>query len=292
MTSSRMPLRSDRGAAASPLLFLALGAAAAGLIVGGVLGAIGGIDLVREPSQVVRGATASYYDCPGGEPLGTVHSGDRVFLTGRDATGQWVEVRSPSDVRHRAWIHAAHVAPDDTVGGLPVVPCPASSPTVEVVPSSDTTTTTLDGTTTTVPGGTSTTSATTTTQPPDSTGPSVSNAAASPTQIWEEDGLGTTCPGGTMRQTTIQAHVTDPSGVDSVTAQWSDPDGNHSVSMSAIGSDYSTTIGPYEAGAWDPTSTAPYDHVVSVTITAIDDANNTTQVIVQFTVTEVGECFI
>ncbi len=155
------------------------------------------------------------------------------------------------------------------------------------------TTTTTSTTTTTVPPTTSTT--TTTTQAPDTIAPAIGNENITPGQIWEQDGVVSgftlTCDPGTPRQATISAFVTDNVGVASVTATWSDPLGNQNAGMTRSGDTYTTTIGPYAAGTWDPLSNSPYDHPVTVTITARDAAGNETSTTASVTVTEIGQCF-
>jgi hypothetical protein len=265
----------------------------------------GTVDLLGEPTTVASGAAAPYHQCPGGEQLADFHRGDRVFAPGVDASGEWVEVRSPVDMAARVWVEARFVTGDGPLDDLPVTDClvpvaisaaaeSTTTSTTEAAGDTTTSSTTTETTTgTTAPPATGTTSppATGTTAPPDSTGPSIAGAAANPVSIWEEDGLGITCPGGTARQATISATVTDPSGVATVTAGWSDPGGSQNVAMSASGGVYSTTLGPYAAGAWDPASTDPYDHVVNVTITARDGVGNESTAVVVVTVFEIGQCF-
>ena len=151
-----------------------------------------------------------------------------------------------------------------------------------------TSTTTLPPTTTT----TTTSTTTTTTQAPDTTPPNIANGNVTPGQIWEQDGLGISCPANTPRDATITAFVTDNVAVTSVTATWTDPLGNQSVPMTRSGDTYTATIGPYAAGTWDPANLFPYDHAVTVTITARDAAGNKKSTTVLITVTEIGQCFI
>ncbi len=168
-----------------------------------------------------------------------------------------------------------------------------TSTTTTQPPTTTTTSTTTSTTTTTVPPTTSTT--TTTTQAPDTIAPAIGNENITPGRIWEQDGVVSgftlTCDPGTPRQATISAFVTDNVGVASVTATWSDPLGNQSAGMTRSGDTYTTTIGPYAAGTWDPLSNSPYDHPVTVTITARDAAGNETSTTASVTVTEIGQCF-
>jgi hypothetical protein len=295
-----MPSRSRsrfgvRGEASIPLALVLGGSAVAGLVLGGLLGFFGLLDLTAEPELAATAATATYYDCPNGAASGRVTRGDRVYITGRDADGSWIQVRDPRSVQARVWLRAAHVLPDEAIDGLPVLSC--GLPVTAFVEIPDTTTSSTQATTTTTEAATTTAATTTTTQvtttapPADTTGPAIGNAAATPTQIWESDGSGISCPTNTPRQATISAAVSDPGGVAAVTASWTDPGGNRSVGMTGSAGIYSVTIGPYVAGVWDPSGQSPYDHVVVVTITARDAAGNTSATTVQFTVIEIWQCF-
>jgi hypothetical protein len=154
--------------------------------------------------------------------------------------------------------------------------------------------TTTSTSTTTLPPTTTTTTTTTTTPASDDTPPNIANGNVTPGQIWEQDGVVSgfmlTCDPSTQRQATISAFATDNVGVTSVTATWSDPFGNQSVTMSRSGDTYTATIGPYAAGAWDPLSNSPYDHPVTITITARDAAGNKNSVTASVTVFEVAAC--
>jgi len=283
---------SDRGAVGNAVALVLGGTAGAGLLIGGLLGFLGGIDVVDEPAQTAAAATASFYDCPDGVSLGTVTRGDRVFITGQDESGVWIQVRSPLAVSTRAWIRATHVLPDDSIDSFPVLSCrvpvvamaaPATT-TTEAPPTTDTTATTEAPTTT------ATTAApppTNTTVAADTTPPSISNAASSPDTIWEQDGLGITCAPPQTRQSTISAVVTDAGGLANVTATWTDALGAQSVAMSPSGNTYSVVVGPYAAGTWPDG-----DHLVTVTIRAADGSGNESTTAVNVTVTGIGACFV
>jgi hypothetical protein len=288
----------DRGAAAPTLIAILGGALLAGAVVGGILGATGAVSLVGEPAVVADQARASYRDCPDGAVLGGLTRGDRVLITGRDAGGEWAEIRSPVSADSRVWIRATQVLPDGDTTGLPVMQCRTPGGTIAVQAITTTTTTEVTDTTTadTTPSTTSTTEATGTTgttQPADTTAPVISNAAVSPSPIWELDGgvFGITCPASNPRAANISANVTDDVGVTSVNASWSDPSGGGNVALAASGNTYSTSFGNYPADTWDSNHVSPYDHPVTITITARDAAGNQRQTTVQAIVIEAGQCF-
>jgi hypothetical protein len=218
-----------------------------------------------------------------------------------------VQVRALSSPDHNVWVRATDIELDANIADLPVTDCATFDGVVAIGDTSadSSTTTTLGETTTTVDASTttttpssttttkpttSTTQTTSTTTPPDTTPPQISQSSAKPAEIWEEDGLAISCPSGTNRQSTISAVVTDNLGVTSVTASWTDPIGNHNVALSAAGSTYTTTFGPYAAGDWDP-SGSDQSHLVTITITAGDAAGNTSTTTVSVTVWGLGDCF-
>lgn len=167
---------------------LVIGLVVAGVVtagaVGVALGTSGAIDLFDDgaaPATVESGAV-EYRSCPDGAVLGRLRGGDRVFLTGRDESGAWMEVRSPVDQVERVWVRADVVDPDATVD-LPVAGCDGEELTATgpgVVVTTSTTSTTVEGeepapeettTTTAAPGPTPTQPpgpgpTTPTTQPP------------------------------------------------------------------------------------------------------------------------------
>ena len=113
---------SSRGAG-NPAVLLLVGALTTGALVGGLLGLLEGLDLVGEPAHLATAATASYYDCPDSRATGSVTRGDRVFITGRDDSGYWMEIRSPASVQSRVWMRAGHVLADSEPVDLPVHSC-------------------------------------------------------------------------------------------------------------------------------------------------------------------------
>lgn len=253
-------------------------------------------------------------DCPDGSVIDSYTAGSRVYAIGRSESGDWIQVRDLTSPDQIVWVAAGDVELDADLSSLPISDCPAFDGVVAIGATTttlDATTTTLDATTTTVAdtststvagttttttsGGTTTTTVTTTTTTttaPDKSPPTIGSKSATPDEIWEEDGLGISCLPDTDRQSTISAVVTDNLAVMSVTASWSDPDGSQNVAMSAVGSNYTITFGPYPAGEWDPFSVSPYDHSVTITITARDAAGNKSSTTVSVTVWEIGDCFI
>ncbi|WKZ83468.1 MAG: hypothetical protein QY307_04290 [Acidimicrobiia bacterium] len=287
-----MRLRSESGAA-QPLLLLAIGGGA-GLVLGAVLGLTGALSLAADPAPIAADATASYSHCPDEDALGVLHRGDRVFATGRDATGEWVQVRSPRSSDSRVWMRADHLTPDADLGDLPVIPCavpvvavvettipgettttePATTTTTTTVPVAtttepSTTTTTVPGTTTTVPATTTTAPATTTTAPP----PSVGTVTSQRSQIWEgyttygppyTDYCGA-APPDEPTKTAISAPISAPAGVSWVRIYWSVGGISGSVDMTpAQGQYYQATLGPFDA---DDPNVVPYLSSLPITVT-------------------------
>jgi hypothetical protein len=233
------------------------------------------------------------FGCPGGAVVGEVGGGDRVLATGQDATGAWVEIRSPLVPDARVWVEADLVDPDRSFAGLPVVACPPESVALgdltDVVPGDDETTTTTeaDVTTTTVPGVTTTTTTqatTTTTTAPDTTPPVIANQNVTPTTI----GHDFYCP--PPHVATVSAFVTDNVGVSQVRAIWTIPGlAQETRTMShAGGGTYSGEIGPYE---WPQDGVDEGQHQVIVTIEARDAAGNLATATTSFTFRSAEDCF-
>jgi len=263
----------DRGAVGNAVALALGGTAGAGLLIGGLLGLLGGLDLVGEPAQIASAATASFYDCPDGVPLGTVTRGDRVFITGQDESGGWVQVRSPMALSTRAWIRATQVLPDDSIDSFPVLSChvPVEAAVALAVP--ETTTTTEAPPTT----DTTTTTATTAAPPPTNTTvtvalPSVGGVSANPAPISESYFGQSTCNSnpGLPSVTTISASVSAPAGVQSVTMSWQVGGLSGSSPMSQSGGQYQASLGPFDAENPDvvpQSGSLP----ITVTVTVIDD---------------------
>ncbi len=281
---------------------------------------------------VAAGAQAvTSYACPGSVEVGSLQRGDRVLIIGRSGswlavrnvrgTNERVFVAAaavaaddelgslPEQNCDDTGIQRATNADDAPEPTTVVTTAPSSSTTTTVDAQLPTSTTTAPPSTTTAPTTaptttsttttaptttttTSTTSTTTTVPPPDTTTPLLTAAGTSADPIWEQDGLGISCPAGTARQSTISVTATDDVGVSSVTATWTDPDGPRSRPMTRTGDVYRTTIGPYAPGAWDPTSTAPFDHAIAITVTALDEAGNEATTQLSVTVREIGDCFV
>lgn len=74
------------------------------------------------PPSVPDSGGAPYYLCPGGGDLGQLTDGARVYLTGVDDSGDWVQVRAPGNLADRAWVERHHVDPDRQVD-LPTASC-------------------------------------------------------------------------------------------------------------------------------------------------------------------------
>ena len=111
-------------AGARPPLRLIGGLGVAGVIVGGVIGftALKPAERAVASAVIVQTQRYSLYDCPDGGLRGTALPGDRVFVTGRNEAGDWLELRDPRNQSNRAWVPAGAVDPD-TVADVPVVPC-------------------------------------------------------------------------------------------------------------------------------------------------------------------------
>lgn len=260
---SRRIGRVDEGAAGNLVAVVLAGAAASGLLLGALLGLFGRIDLVGEPARVASAATASYVDCPHGTVLGTLTRGDRVFVTARDESGAWLQIRSPLSVEARAWMRTTHVLPDEAIESLPIASCHVPIEAIVVTTVPDTTTTTGDTTTTT-------SSTTTTTLPP----PSVGSISATEDPIWESYDGEETCnfSPGLPALTVIAAPVDAPAGVQSVVLLWSVGGESGSIAMALSSGQYRGTLGPFDAE--DP-NVVPLDGSLQVTITVrVTDAQD------------------
>lgn len=249
---------------------VAAGATAVG-IAGYAAGASGTLDVLGEGTVQAPFTAAPLYACPDGEPVADLHRGDRVFLTGRDDDGAWVELRSPFDGDDRMWLPAEHVAADDTVEDLPVRDCVATDgdltltladgSEVEVtttLPPEMTTTTLLPGetTTTTTRPGTPTTAApapgqTTLPPPPPPPPPtttstlpplSISQAGISPAPMIERymPSPGTCQPQGGAETSTLTAQV---SGATSGTYSLSIGGGGSFVTQGS--GSWTAAVGPF-----------------------------------------------
>ena len=284
-----------------PPLRLIGGLGVAGVIVGGVIGftALKPAESAGASEVIVQTQRYSLFDCPDGGLRGTALPGDRVFVTGRNEAGDWLELRDPRNQSNRAWVPAGAVDPD-AVADVPVVPC---NPAVAMVTGAATSTSTSTTTSTTVPETTTTTTTTTTTPAtattiaattvpgttpvttkptvavtvppttpptvpptvPPNQPPTVGTVIASPTTIngLSECGISTS---------TISVVVTDASGVASVRLDWSIP----ALKSPRTGSLLLTPSGNTFSGAISPGNGDNQDRYVALTITAIDAQGLTT----------------
>lgn len=99
------------------------GAVGATIVVGALgiwLGTSGAVDLFADDVRSVTPGVLSYYACPNEGVVGELRGGDRVYLTGRDESGDWVEMRSPTGQAVPVWVRADIVDPDREVE-LPTV---------------------------------------------------------------------------------------------------------------------------------------------------------------------------
>lgn len=116
----------------------------------------------------------------------------------------------------------------------------------------------------------------------------ISGLDANPSEIWEEDTQSLSCPPTYERQSLLSATVTDSqSGVASVTAQWVIQGSSGSLTLSANGSAYSGTFGPF------PYLTIPdnTDEIVTITIRARDVAGNESKTTVGVHLNSLARCF-
>lgn len=300
---SRPPSGSDEAAAAQVVThgpgasrwgrggaILGVAGVVAAAAAGFALGRSGGLDLVGE-SAAISGppdAVAPFSACPGGPPIGELHRGDRVFLTGRDEAGTWLELRSPAGASDRVWLQAEAVGPDSEVDGLPVHDCTTEGAQLAMAGETITTLppTTVPGATTTTAGPSTTTTIATTTSQPGTTTPTTSGDTAPPSvtalqadvnEIYTNDGV---C-GPRPRSTPVEALVTDASEISSVELGWSFPGANGTVSgtkaMTLSGGRYRAVFGPFPDGTLAQDDSV----IVTWTVRAVDAAGNPRQVSVQ-----------
>jgi hypothetical protein len=247
-----------------------------------------------DPAPLAAYDQASYFDCPGGSALDILIRGDRVFLTGKDASGGWVQVRHPFDASGRVWMHAAHVTADAVVD-LPVVPCdtPVESTTSTSAPTDDSTTTSslvasapttsVQGTTPATVQGTTPATTTSTPQAPDSTAPVASSPGRSPDTIYDSSTPSANCP----KTSTLTVTATDNVGVTSVTGTFSGLGGSPTAFSNAGGNSWAATFGPFSGLA------AGYNSTITITIVARDAAGNTSNAVqTSVSVQGAGNCLI
>lgn len=269
------------------LLGLAVGGVATVGAVGVGLGYSDTVSLVADDAPVPGSAgSLTYFGCPNVGPMGELRDGDRVYLTGRDGSGGWVQVRSPEHRNERVWVRGEHVDPDSVVdlpaedcssepGEMALVDPDAPTTTTSSVPEtiapettepSDDTPTTAP--TTTQPGQTTTTTAppatttstttttTTTTAPP--VAPTFGSVQRSQPAIKED--FSDNCANLTAVTSTISTSVSHPSGAVTVQFRTRLGDGAWSSWQTVATQPGSVQgqIGPYAP------DTLPYDSTAEV----------------------------
>jgi hypothetical protein len=213
----------------------------------------------------VRLERVSAYDCPDGASVGDFHRGDRVLATGRDESGEWIEVRSPVDLGARVWLRTEYLVPDGDLSGLDVRECAPA----ELAAAVTTTTAAIAGVPTTVAGGGGSSGGGGgggPAPPADTTGPTITGATVSEDEIWESPPPGT-CPD----RSTINAQASDPSGVASFTASW------QFATVNQPPTPIPAVFGPF------PSTTTNNFIDVTITITARDTRGNTSTATVMVT---------
>ncbi|HTH07760.1 MAG TPA: hypothetical protein VMS14_10790 [Ilumatobacteraceae bacterium] len=246
--------------------------AVTGLVVGGALGftVLQPDDTAASEAPAVVVDGYALYDCPDGSPAGSARPGDRVWVTGRDDAGAWLQIRDPRDPARHRWVVASAVVPDDATASVDAVPVASCDVTTVLVVSGNTSTTT-SSTTTTVP--TSTTTATSTTvaatvapTTPPTAPPTTANV---PPSIGAVSANPSTVAGGcSPDSSTISVPVTDQSGIASVRLDWSYP---RETSGTASGTVNLSGSGGQYSGDVVVTLTPPVEGVyASLTITATD----------------------
>lgn len=215
------PYGRDWGCDSVKLSLAALAVVIGGAAVGVAVERTGLLSPVGEPAEVSGRFDVAYVPCPGMDPLGFFHGGDRVFVTGRTADGAWLEVRAPFDVMNRVWIEASYATPDSDVSVLPVAECgldltAAGSSTTTSTSTTSATSTSSTSTTTTRPA-TTTTGTTAPPPPSDTEGPTIAVFQSDEDQLWED---GAPCV-AQPRTMLVGGYAEDPSGIDSVWIDWS-----------------------------------------------------------------------
>ena len=246
-------------AAVLPMTLLA-GLGAVGLIVGGALGftALKPADDNARIGATVEVQQYSLYDCPGGAPTGIAYPGDRVYVTGRDDSGGWLEVRDPRNQGSTLWVPSVAVDPDNVID----VPVRSCNEPIELIAVDATTTTTLLGdTTTTSPVATTTPP---TTQAPDTQKPLLSKGTRNPDEIW---GINVD---DCVDRSTITVQAVDNVAVTQVRGSYGAGLPGSPITFShAAGNTWTATFGPLSG--FD----SLYSEDVVISIVARDAAGNT-----------------
>ncbi|MDE0802084.1 MAG: hypothetical protein OSA99_02055 [Acidimicrobiales bacterium] len=268
-------------------------ASAAALAGGVALGVTGALDVVAEDPDVVLAADeVPLHVCPGADEVGTLVRGDHVLAVAQDDGGEWLQVRSPTDLFDRVWVRAEFLISKGSTADLPAVDCSGrdvavddeiaapeetttSTPDETTTTSESTTTTTLVDTTTTAPPSepTSTTRDTTTTTTVANQAPTIGQATASPEGIWEMSATG--CSTGRPTTTVLAAEITDDGHVASVEFVAAVNGQTQTLPQAEPqGSTHRAQLGPFNS------STVSADTDVHVTITATDNVGETASTVV------------
>jgi len=268
------------------------------ILIGGVAAGVvaeraGLISLVSDASIVAQLDEVPYHVCPDQAPVGNLHRGDRVYVTGITEDGLWAQVRAPYDTESRVFVRVRWVFPDTSIVGSTIViplcagdddaggppddpgsttttttPLPDDAPTSSSTSSSSSSTTTSSTTT-----STSTSTTTTTTLPADSEGPTVNSFQSSEDHVWENAAYGG-CP-SQVQTFAVSAVVFDPSAIGSVQLSWSVGAANGNTSVPLVAPDiYSVTVGPFA----ESTLSGGSDEWISLQLTAFDGIGNPTSV--------------
>lgn len=258
-------------------LAAALVVAAAGGAVGFVVGDRDAADPAVVDGEVVAAAgIAPVRTCPNGAVVMELGAGDRIQVTSVDTSGDWLELRDPSDLERRVWIERKVVDPDRSLDDLEVVTCGerlayASGSTVPTTTSSVTTTSTVTSTTTS-PGPTTVapapTTAVPTTSAPDTTAPKITGIVKDTEHVYENQPA--VCPGHPYT-VVVSATVTDAGGVAGVVVRWSVNGQSGEVAATRAGSTYSATLGPFDE---DTIPQTPGQDDIAFTFRATDAAGN------------------
>ncbi|MEQ1873524.1 MAG: hypothetical protein ABL953_07340 [Ilumatobacteraceae bacterium] len=228
----------------------------AGLAVGGTLGFT-----VLSPDDDGSGGVAvdvqqySLYDCPDGALVGSAYAGDRVFVTGRDESGGWLEIRDPRNESVVLWVPTGAVDPDAVID-VPVHECEEP---IEAVVVDESTTTTV------------TTDTTPVTDPPasDDQAPVASPPNASPGVIYDGDTDDADCP----ETATITVTATDNVAVTQVTGTYTGVGGSPKAFSKGAGNTWTATFGPFSELA------PAFDQDITIVIVARDAAGNSSNAV-------------
>jgi hypothetical protein len=278
------------------LIGAAVGGAVAAGAVGLALGWSGTVSLVADATAPVASpATLPYHPCPGTEAMGRFQQGDRVYLTARDDSGQWVQVRSPENQNDQVWVLRQYVDPDAEVD-LPLSECgigggellAADAPTTTVADEGDPVDSTIPETsepapttevtepppvpTTTAPATTvapaPTTAPPVTPPPPPPPAPAISGLTRTPAtihEIWqaEQQEHPNDCytVEGSVGRSTISATIVN---ADTATMSWRVAGQTGSRAMTRSGTAFSATLGPFFETTI-PSGTAPIEVTVQAT---------------------------